>query len=88
MVWGVGSGAEGGLVAGETGVAASDDGLRVLPIRGGPRAVGCGLGCFQVADCLGEPVRREYDSEPAVDGGQDVGLAEVDVAAARRAELV
>jgi hypothetical protein len=32
------------------------------------------------AQGLVEPVRRENEQQPAVDGGQQVGLAEVDVA--------
>ena len=38
------------------------------------------LGGLHLADGLLEPVRREDDQQPSVDGGQDVGLAEVDVA--------
>src|SRR5712691_8444278 len=75
----VGAGVEGGLVAGEPGVAAGDDGAGVLVGLGGAGGGG-GLGCLHRAEGLGEPVRREDDGEPAVDGGQDVGLAQVDVA--------
>ena len=35
---------------------------------------------MHLADGLLEPVRGEDDQQPSVDGGQDVGLAEVDVA--------
>ena len=75
----VGSGVEGGLVAGEPGVAVGDEGLGVLAGRGehGGRRV---LGGLHLADGLLEPVRREDDQQPSVDGGQHVGLAEVDVA--------
>src|SRR6266536_4279270 len=74
---GVGSGVEGGLVAGQPGVAVGHDGEGVFVGLGGYG--GGGLCCFHLADGLGEPVRREDDGEPAVDGGQDIGLAEVDV---------
>ena len=76
----VGSGVEGGLVAGEAGVAVGEGGLGVLGWRGGLGGGGRGLGCLHLADGLGEPVGREDDGEPSVDGGQDVRFAEVDVA--------
>jgi hypothetical protein len=38
------------------------------------------LGCLHLADGLLEAVRGEDDRQPPVDGGQQVGFAEVDVA--------
>ena len=38
------------------------------------------LGCLHLADGLLEPVRGEDDQQQSVDGGQHLGLAEVDVA--------
>src|SRR5712691_616153 len=75
----VGSGVEGGLVAGEAGVAVGNGSPGVLGWRGGLGGGGCGLGCLHLGDGAGEPAGREDDSEPSVDGGQDVGFAEVDV---------
>jgi hypothetical protein len=62
--FGVGSGVEGGLVAGEPGVAAGDEGLGVL---GGRREHGGRwvLGGLHLADGLLEPVRGEDDQQPA-----------------------
>jgi hypothetical protein len=78
---GVGSGVEGGLVAGEPGVAVGDEGLGVFGGRGEPGGAQVWvLGCLHLADGLLEAVRGEDDQQPSVDGGQQVGLAEVDVA--------
>ena len=54
--------------------------MGVLGWRGGLGGGGRGLGCLHLADGLGEPVGREDNGEPSVDGGQDIRFAEVDVA--------
>src|SRR5271166_6927676 len=61
--FGVGSGVEGGLVAGEPAVAAGDEGLGVLAGRRkhSRRWV---LGGLHLLDDLLEPVRREDDQQP------------------------
>jgi hypothetical protein len=78
---GVGSGVEGGLVAGEPGVAVSDEGLGVFGERGETGGAWAWvLGPVHLADGLLEAVRGEDDQQPAVDGGQQIGLPQVDVA--------
>jgi len=76
---GVGAGVEGGLVAGEPGVAAGDEGLGAAVGRGETAGAGV-LGLVHLADGLLEAVRGEDDCQPPVDGGQQVGFAQVDVA--------
>ena len=77
--FGVGPGVEGGLIAGEPGVEARDEGVGVLAgqRQHSGRWVLSGL---HLTDGLLEPARREYGQQPPVDGGQHVGLAQVDVA--------
>ena len=68
---GVGSGVEGGLVAGEPGVAGRDEGLGVFGGRGEPGGARAWvLGWLHLADGLLDPVRREDEQQPPVDGGQ------------------
>jgi len=74
---GVSSGVERGLVAGELGVTFGDE--RGTVICGDQR---CGLGAVggsQFADRLREAVGGEDFREPAVDGGQKLFFADVDV---------
>src|SRR5690242_14877596 len=76
--WGGGSGVESGLVAGQACVAVGDGGLGIWRWQGrdGSDAF---VGGVHLADGLPEPVRREDRGQPPVDGGQQVGFAEVDV---------
>lgn len=79
---GVGAGVESCLVSSQAGITISDDsglirvgrGRRVLCRRGGGW-----LGGGQGTDRLVEAVWGEEGAQPAVEGGQDVVLPEVDV---------